>query len=110
MEKNVEQCAAIKFCCKAGFTAAKTWDRFVKVFGDSSALHATAFRWHSWFSAGEESTEDAEWSGRPGTMKTNENIARVAAVLKDNCHASCRMIAESTGYQKPLFAAFCLMI
>ncbi len=46
------------------------------------------------------SIEDAEWSRRPGTTKTNKNIARVAAVLKDDCCASCRMIAESTGILK----------
>ncbi len=46
----------------------------------------------------EEPTEDAEWSGRLGTMKTNENIARVTAVLKDDRRASCRMIVESTRY------------
>ncbi len=34
MEKNCGQYAKIKFCCKAGFTAAKMWEMFVKVFGD----------------------------------------------------------------------------
>ncbi len=35
-----------------------------------------------------------------GTMRTNENIAQVAAVLKDSHLVSCRMTMESTGYQK----------
>ncbi len=48
--------------------------------------------------AGEESIEDAERSGRLGTMKSDENITRVATILKDNHCASCRMIKESTGY------------
>ncbi len=109
MEENFER-AAIKFCCKAGFTAAKTWEMFMKAFGDSSMLHATIFQWHSRFVVGKESIEDAERSGRLGTMKTNENIARVALALKGNCCASCRMTVKSTGYQKPLLAAFCLMI
>ncbi len=65
MENNFEQRAATKFCCKVGFMAAKMWEKFVKAFGDSSVLRATVFRWHSRFAAGEESTEDAEWSGRP---------------------------------------------
>ncbi len=86
------------------------WEMFVKVFGDSSVSRATTFRWHSRFAVAEESIKDAEQSGRLGTMKTNENVARVATVLKDDCHASCRMIKESTGYQKPSFTAFCLMI
>ncbi len=50
----------------------------------------------------EESIEDAEWSGRLGTMQTNENITRVASVLKDNRRASCRMIAKSMEYPKTI--------
>ncbi len=72
--KNFEQHDAIKFLCKAGFMAAKMWEMFVKAFGDSSLSHAMVFRCHRRFVAGEESIEDAEWSGRPGTTKTNENI------------------------------------
>ncbi len=83
---------------------------FVKVFGDSSVLRATVFRWHSRFVVGEELIKDAEQSGRLGTTKTNENIARVAAVSKDKHHASCRMIEESMGYRKLSFTAFYLMI
>ncbi len=84
MEKNFEQSAAIKFCCKAGFMITKMWGMFVKPFGDSSVSCAMVFRWHSWFVAGEESIEDAEWSSRLGTMKMNKNMARLAAVLKDD--------------------------
>ncbi len=50
-----------------------------QAFGDSSMLHAMVFLWHTWFAVGEELIEDTEWNGRPGTMKTNENIARMAA-------------------------------
>ncbi len=102
--KNFEQRAVIK-CCKAGFTVAKMREMLVKVFGDSSVWRATVFRSHSRFAAGKESIEDTERNGRLGTMKTIENIARVAAVLKDNCHASCahcRMIAESTWIPKTI--------
>ncbi len=41
LEKNFEQRATIKFCCKAG---SKTWEILVKAFGDSSVLHAEVFR------------------------------------------------------------------
>ncbi len=62
MEKNFEQRGEIKFCCKAGFMAAKTCKMFVKAFGDLSVSHATVFRWHNWFVGGQESLEGAEWS------------------------------------------------
>ncbi len=90
----------MKFSCKTKITAAKTWEIFVKVFGDSSVSRAMVFQWHSWFAASEESIEDAEQNGELGTMKTNENITRVVAVLKNNCHASCRIIVESMGVPK----------
>ncbi len=108
--KNFEQRTAIKFCCKAVFTDAKMWETFVKVFSNSSVSCAMVFRWHSQLAASEESVEDAERSGRPGTMKMKENITRLAAVLKDCC-ASYRTIAKSTGYRwKSLLTTFCLMI
>ncbi len=87
------------------FRAVKVWETFLKAFGDSSVSGATLFRWHSQFVAGKELIEDAEWSGRLGTMKMNKNIARVGAVLKDDNRAGCRMINR-----KPSFTAFCLMI
>ncbi len=110
MVKYFEQRAVIKFCHKAEFTAMKMWEMFVNMFGDLSVPCATIFRWHSLFVADEESIEDAEQRGRLGTTKTNKNIARVTAVLKNDCRASCRMIAESTGYRKPSFTALCSMI
>ncbi len=57
---------------------------------------------YSPFEAGEESIEDAEQRERRGTTKTNENNAPVAAVLKDNRLASCRMIVESMGIWKTI--------
>ncbi len=71
-------------------------EMFVKMFSASSMSRDMVFRWHSWFVVGKESIADPERSSRPGTMKMNENIARVAAVLKDNRCGSCRMTAEST--------------
>ncbi len=93
---------AIRFYCKAGFTVAKMWEIFVKAFGDSSASCAAVFRWHSQFAAEEESFENTEWSGRLGATKINKNVARVAAALKDNRCASCRMKAESMGVPKTI--------
>ncbi len=54
--------------------------------------------------ADEESTEDAGQNGRLRTTKPNENIHRMAAVLKGG------MIAERMGIPKPSFTGFCLMI
>ncbi len=82
-----------------------------KILNNVSVSRATVFQWHSRFVAGEKSNEDTEWSRRQGTTRTNENITRVGAVLKDDCRATCRKIVENTGYQKKLwFTKFFLMI
>ncbi len=46
--------------------------------------------------AGEELIDDAEQSGMERKAGNNGNIGQVAAVLKDNCRTSCKMMAEST--------------
>ncbi len=71
---------------------------FVKALGDSSMLRVALLQWHSRFVVGAESIKDAEQSGRPGTKKTNENIARVAAVLKDNYRGENHHSPQSIGW------------
>ncbi len=41
--------------------ASKTWEMFVKAFGDSSVSRATVFRWRSRFAMGEKSIEAEDW-------------------------------------------------
>ncbi len=43
MEKNTEQRAAIRFCCKAGFNATKTFEMIQKVYGESAVHCAKGF-------------------------------------------------------------------
>ncbi len=78
------------------------WEMFVKAFSDLSMSCATVFQWHNQFAVGEESIEVPEQSGGPGIAETNEDIARVATVLKNNRRASCRMRAESTRILKTI--------
>ncbi len=69
----------------------------VKVFGDSFVSRATVFRWQSQFVVDEELIEDEHWK-----IGNNENMAQVAAVLKDDHCASCTMISDSTGILKTI--------
>ncbi len=41
MEKNFEQCVAIKFWAKFSFTAAKTSEMVTAVYGESAVLFVT---------------------------------------------------------------------
>ncbi len=49
MEKTIEQCAAIRFCRKAGFNVTKTVEMIQKVYGESAVHCATVFRSYNVF-------------------------------------------------------------
>ena len=102
MNKNNEQRVAIKFCFKAGKSATETFEMLKLAYGESVMSRAIVFRWYNLFAEGRESVEDDERSGRPCVTKSNENIAKVAAVLKDHRNASCRLIEELTGIPKTI--------
>lgn len=94
MEKNSEQRVAIKFCFKAGKNVTETFEMLKVAYGRSVMSRTNVFRWYSQISSGKESIEDEERSDRPCTTKTDDNIARVAAVLKDHRNGSCRLVQE----------------
>lgn len=84
MEKNLEQRIAIKFCVKLEKSATETFQMMTKAYGELVMSRATVFRWYSQFSTGKESFDDEQRCGRPSTTKTDENIARVSAVLNEH--------------------------
>jgi len=47
----------------------------VQVYGDSAMKKTAVHRWVKRFSEGRECVTDEERSGRPGTSRTEENIA-----------------------------------
>jgi transposase len=46
------------------------------------------------FSEGRESVTDEERSGRPATRRTEENIAKVRQIVRENLRLTVRSIAE----------------
>lgn len=54
----------------------------------------------TFFAEGRESIEDHEKSEWPCVKKSNENITKVATVLKDHRDASCRLLEKLTGILK----------
>ncbi len=101
-KKTIEQRTAIRFCWKAGFNAAKTFEMIQKVYGESAVHHATRFCWYNTFSEGRESICDEQRSGRPTTIRTRKNIARVADILKEDRQSSCRLIAGRMEIRKAI--------
>jgi len=52
------------------------------------------YKWVKRFSEGRESVSDEERSGRPATSRTEENIAKVRQIVRENRRLTVRSIAE----------------
>ena len=54
----------------------------------------TVYKWMKRFSEGRESIADEERSGRPATNRTEENIAKIRQIARENRRLTLRSIAE----------------
>jgi len=66
----------------------------VQVYGDNVMKKTAVYKWVKRFSEGRESVTDEERSGRPATSRTEENIAKVRQILRENRRLTVRSIAE----------------
>jgi len=66
----------------------------VQVYGDSAMKKTSVYKWMKRFSEGRESVTDEERSGRPATRRTEENIAKVRQILRENRRLTVRSVAE----------------
>ena len=81
MQRSLEQCYAIKFCAKLGKSGSETLQLLRTAYGDAVLSSSQVSRWNKAFKDGRESIEDERHSGRPSTSRTENNVARVKAVL-----------------------------
>jgi len=58
------------------------------------------YKWVKRFSEGRESVTDEERSGRPATSKTEENIAKVRQIVRENRRLSVRVVAEQVNIDR----------
>jgi len=66
----------------------------VQVYGDNAMKKTAVYKWVKRFSGGRESVTDEESSGRPATRRTEENIANVRQIVRENRRLIVRSIAE----------------
>ena len=86
---------AIKFCCKVDFSAV-----IQKAYGDAALSLTTIFEWHKLFWEGRESVKDDESSGRPTTSRTDDKIAAIDKMVKEDRKVTSRLIADTLGIPK----------
>lgn len=97
MEGIEEQRVCVKFCFKLGKSSSETFELLQQAFGDDVLSRTTCFEWFKRFKEGRTSVKDNGRPGRPSTSKTNETVARVREIIRNNRRLTIREVAEDVG-------------
>ena len=93
LSANVEQRVNIKFLIKLGKSATETYNLLTEVYGDQCLSRTQVFEWFKKFTEGREYVGDDPKSGRPSTTKTQENVEKVARIVRGDRRLSIRAIS-----------------
>ena len=94
MQRSLEQRYAIKFYAKLRKSGSETLQLLRTAYGDAVLSSAQDLRWHKTYKDGRESVEDEQLTWRPSTSITENNVARVKAVLDSDQRLSVRLMAK----------------
>jgi len=72
----------------------------VQVYGENAMKKTAVYKWVKRFSDGRESVTDEERSGRPATSRTEENIAKVRQIVRQNRRLTVRSTAEQVNIDR----------
>jgi len=72
----------------------------VKVYGDNVMKKTAVYKWVKRFSEGRKSVTEDERSGRPATSRTEENIAKVRQIVRENRRLAVRSIVEQANIDR----------
>jgi len=92
-ELELEQRTNITFLVKLGKSGNEIREMLVQVYGDNAMKKTAVYKWMKRFSEGRESVTDEERSGWPATSRTEENIAKICQIVRDNHRLTVRSIA-----------------
>ena len=93
-ELELEQQMYIKFLVELGKSGNKIKKMLVQVYGDNAMKKTAVYKWVKCFSEGRESVTDEERPARPATSRTEENIAKIRQIVRENRWPTVRSIAE----------------
>ena len=72
----------------------------VQVYGDNAMKKRAVYKWMKRFSEGRESVTDEERSGKPATSRTEESIAKVRQIVRENRRLTVGSIAEQVNIDR----------
>jgi len=93
-ELELEQRTNIKFLVKLGKSGNEIREILMQIYRDNAMKKTAVYRWVKRFSEGRESITDEERPGRPATSRTEENIAKIRQIVRENRRVTVRSIAE----------------
>ena len=91
-EFELEQRTNIKFLVKLGKGGNEIREMLVQVCGDNVMKKTAVCKWVKRFAEGRESVTDEERSGWPATGRTEENIAKINQIVRENRRLIVRSI------------------
>jgi len=97
---QLEQRTNIKFLVKLGKSGNEIREVLVQVYWDNGMKKTAVYKWVKRFSEGRESVTDEERPGRPATSRTEENIANVRQIVRENRRLTVRSIAEQVNIER----------
>ena len=92
-----EQRAAVKFCFLLGKSAAETIVMLKTAYGDAALSKTRVYDWFSRFKNGEMSIEDQPRSRRPSTSRTDENVDKINALVREDRRRTIDQLCEMSG-------------
>jgi len=99
-ELELEQRTNIKFLVKPGKIGNEVSKMLVQVYGDNAMKKTSVYKWVKRFSEGRESVTDEERSGRPAASRTEENIAKIRQIVRENRRLTVRSITEQVNIDR----------
>lgn len=85
----------IKFCVRFEKYATETYRMHQNAFKDNCLSITQVGRWHKVFKEGREEVADELSSGRPITVRTDDNVKRAREVLRSDHRIIIQQIADT---------------
>ena len=99
-ELELEQRTNIKFLVKLGKGGNEIREMLVQVYGDNDNEGNSSLQWGKYFSEGRECVTDKERSVPSATSRTEENVANIRQIVRENRRLTVRSIAEQVNIDR----------
>ncbi len=97
-----EQRDTLKFLTKSGCTPIQCWRQLHDVWGDRMMSKTQVRVWHKRFLSGSDTVADLPRSGRPRSVRTQDNVDMIRGMIDGDGSLSITEMAHRTGLSHPI--------